>query len=206
MGNPCFQRHDINNGYRGKYVQYKYEKSLLLLVTALLCLLPFWSRSAHADRNVDYGELAVSVLVDGVWIEQGSLPYGRFVSEKSLQLNGTQADEPALIRVLQQGGGKSHLDSVLLGIQSPIEVNGDTATSVRKLAAADQDLINVEVSGMILKFASGNPSSILKIDARVEPEVISTIPFHYPTSNLYKDFDLNSEYYTYPINSSREIS
>ncbi|MEK3911830.1 S-layer homology domain-containing protein [Paenibacillus sp. FSL H7-0331] len=179
------------------------KKSLLLLVTALLCLLPFWSRSAHADRNVDYGELAVSVLVDGVWIEQGSLPYGRFVSEKSLQLNGTQADEPALIRVLQQGGGKSHLDSVLLGIQSPIEVNGDTATSVRKLAAADQDLINVEVSGMILKFASGNPSSILKIDARVEPEVISTIPFHYPTSNLYKDFDLNSEYYTYPINSSR---
>ncbi|WP_207953121.1 S-layer homology domain-containing protein [Paenibacillus agricola] len=179
------------------------KKSLLLLVTALLCILPFWSRSAHADLDVDYGELVVSVLVEGEWIEQGSLPYGRFVSEKSLQLSGTQADEPAVIRVLQQGGGKSHLDSVLLGTQSPIEVNGDTATAVRKLATADQDLINVEASGMILKFANGNPSSILKVDARVEPEVISTIPFHYPTSNLYKDFDLNSEYYTYPINSSR---
>lgn len=184
-------------------VHIRMKKSLLLLFTALLCMLPFWSRSAHADRNVDYGELVVSVLVDGVWIEQGLLPYGRFVSEKSLQLNGTQADEPAVIRVLQQGGGKSHLDSVLLGTEPPNEVNGDTVTSVRKLTSADQDLINVEASGMILKFASGNPSSILKMDARVEPEVISKIPFHYPTSNLYKDFGLDSEYYTYPIHSSR---
>ncbi|WP_147433484.1 hypothetical protein [Paenibacillus ginsengarvi] len=179
------------------------KKSLLLLVTALLCILPFWSRTAQADRHADYGELAVSVLVDGVWIEQGSLPYGRFVSEQSFQLSSIQADESALIRLLQQGGGKSHLDSVLLGTQSPIEVNEDTAASVRKLATADQDLINVEASGMILKFASGNPSHVLKVAARVEPEVISAIPFHYPTSNLYKDFDLGSEYYTYSINSSR---
>ncbi|WP_438348168.1 S-layer homology domain-containing protein [Paenibacillus sp. FA6] len=184
-------------------VNLSMKRSLLLLVTALLCILPIWSKSVHADRHEEYGELVVSISVDGDWIEQGYLTYGRFVSEKSLQLKGTQADKPAVIRIMQQGGGKSHLDSVLLGTQSPIEVNGDTAASVRKLAAADQDLINIEASGVILQFASGNPGSILKIDGRVEPEVISKIPFHYPTSNLYKEFDLNSEYYTYTLNSFR---
>jgi hypothetical protein len=176
---------------------------LLLLVAALLCMLPIGSRPAYADNHSDYGKLVVSVFVDGLWVEQGSLSYGQSISEKSLQLTDVKADEPTVIRLLQQGGGKSHLDSVVLGTQSPIEVNGDTDEYVRKLAATDQDLINVEASGMVLKFADGNSASMLTIAARVEPEVISTIPFHYPTSNLYKDFDLNSEYYSYEIDSSR---
>lgn len=35
----------------------------------------------------------------------------------------------------------------------------------------------------MLKFTGGDSASSLKIAARVEPEVISMIPFLYPTSN-----------------------
>ncbi|MUT65803.1 hypothetical protein [Paenibacillus sp. NEAU-GSW1] len=80
---------------------------------------------------------------------------------------------------MKKGGGKSHLDSVFLGTQSPNDVNGDTDFAVGKLALTDQDLINVEETGMILKFPAGHLTNSLTIAARIEPEAIGKTPFHF---------------------------
>jgi len=181
------------------------SKIAILILLSLLGSFFTWNRPSYASDSPVYaanGELVVSTLENGKWVEQGSLAFDRFISKQTLQLNHFESDKPAAIKIVKKGGGKSHLDSVFLGTQSPNDVNGDADFAVRKLSATDQDLINVEETGMILKFPAGHLTNSLTIAARIEPEYNGKFPFMFPDSNTYKEMDVNSEFYSYQLNSS----
>ena len=50
-----------------------------------------------------------------------------------------------------------------------------------------------------LTFQPKGRTAMLRLTARVEPERISKTPFQFPSSNLFKEIDESSQFYTYTI-------
>lgn len=183
--------------------------SLLVFLSAFQVSIGQSSASSNEETqaaftaNTSNGELMVYVSQSGQWVEHGSLAFDRFVTEKTLLLTHSESDLPVTLKLVKQGGGNAHLDSVFLGDQAPDEVNGDTGFNAVKLAAKDQDLIDIDEAGVVLSFPVGAADPTLKVAARIEGEHISKTPLQFPLSNTHKEISADSEFYTYSLDSKR---
>lgn len=143
------------------------------------------------------GELVVYLLKNNTWQKLQGLSFSRFLQEKQVDLGNLSSEVETKIRLVQKGGGAAHLDSVLLNGLAPVKVNGGEGL-IDKLSKNDNDLINLDKTGIELTFNAGKS---LSITARIENTVISKTPFQFPTENLYRAIDSNAEFYSYKINS-----
>lgn len=154
------------------------------------------------ERMQPNGEYLVYVPDGGAWREAGSLSYDRFIREKEIDFSGfVNAGGAVKLRLVKQGGGAGHIDSVFLGGKLPVKVNGEEGALLHKLSVKDLDVIDVDEGGVEIDFASVGENQTLKVTARIEGLTISQIPFQFPPENTYKTIDDRAEFYTYRINS-----
>jgi len=147
------------------------------------------------------GEFEVQVQEKGGWIKAGSASYDKYTRAQSINLGLQPAGKDEVtIRILKDGGGKAHLDAVLLGGKAPKKVNGAGEDALRKVSSQDNDLLNYS-EGLEITFApaTGNPELLLA--ARIEPERIPEMPVAFPASNAYRPVDDYSDFYSYQFGS-----
>jgi hypothetical protein len=147
------------------------------------------------------GELVVQLWEDGGWREAGKLPFGKSVHVQELDLVDLPSGMETTIRLEKSGGGAAHLDAVFLGGAAPTRVNNGGGLPPAKLAAMDNDLINIDEGGVELVF-KGCKGSTLTVAARIEPVVISKIPFQFPRINTYRTMSENAAFYSYTPGSA----
>lgn len=150
------------------------------------------------------GEMVIYFLEGEQWVEAGSLPFDKYLRERTKDLGGVlPASGPVKIRLAQRGGGAAHLDSVFLGGTPPLKVNGGGGLPLDKLLETDNDIINMEPGGIELEFPAAGQGVSLAVTARIEGLVISKVPFQFPLSNLYGRMDEHADFYRYRLDSSR---
>ncbi len=149
------------------------------------------------------GYLRIIVEKDGKWLEVGRLPCDKYYREKVVDLKEFSTSESLKVRLVKEGGGRAHLDLLVLGDKVPIVVRGlpqeDRKKVLHKLSFQDFDVVDI-TEGLEVTFPKTVEDSKLKIVARIEPPVISKIPFHFPLENLYKEITPDSRFYTYRLN------
>ncbi|MBI5182104.1 MAG: hypothetical protein HZA06_04220 [Nitrospirae bacterium] len=149
------------------------------------------------------GEYVIYVLKDFKWHEAGRLPYDRFFRERKIDIGKyISGDELVRVRLVQKGGGASHIDSVFLGGLSPENVKG-IKNGLKKLSKKDYDVIDASGKTLEFVFPANRKDNTLALTARVEGEKISKIPFQFPAENLYREMNTNSKFYTYRMNSEK---
>ncbi|MFZ5643047.1 MAG: immunoglobulin-like domain-containing protein [Bacillota bacterium] len=150
------------------------------------------------------GEYDVFVLRGDSWVKSGSLSFDRFLREKVIDLGGlTAQSEQVKIRIVQNGGGAAHIDSVFLENNPPSCVNGQQGEDFRKLLKRDYDVINVDNTDIEVEFPGGIKGRRLSVTARIEGFLVNQTPFQFPVGNLYKEISEESLFYTYRLDSQR---
>jgi hypothetical protein len=153
------------------------------------------------------GEYLVFIQVSGRWVEAGSLPFDRFLRERTLDLGAFMPDGEGTLRVrlAQKGGGAAHIDSAFLGGSPPVAAAaaGEGSGALNKLSRTDWDVISVGETGIELDFPAGAGSAVLKVTARIEGLVISRLPFQFPAANRSREINDKAAFYTYRLNSQR---
>ncbi len=94
--------------------------------------------------------------------------------------------------MVKKGGGASHIDAISLNGLSPV----DSSISKKKTSAKDNDVADMKGSASFIFDARAGTNNLV-ITARIEPTKISTTPFLFPKSNLFKKIDSKSEFYSY---------
>lgn len=151
------------------------------------------------------GEVVIYLSAGKGWKKAGSLGYDKYLRERKIDLSKfISGTKPVKLKLIQKGGGSAHLDAVILGTKLPLTVNGSKGLPLKKLTKKDNDLINLEKQGVELTFPATGKQKTMTIAARVESVKISQTPFQFPLRNLYRKMDVNSEFYTYKLNSTRE--
>lgn len=173
---------------------------------ALSCLIilnvvPFVGMTGSATASgvaASNGVVQVYLSADGEeWTEAGQFGFVESLTEETLEVTGLS--NPTYIRLVQVGGGASHIDEVLLDGQGPVAVVGGDALGIAKLAEADLDLFHVTDGQAELVFETGAATAVLKVTARIEPVELGKIPFQFPVDNQGKPFGAESSYYTYTL-------
>jgi hypothetical protein len=149
------------------------------------------------------GEFIIYVLKDSNWQKAGSLSYDKLFAEKELPLDNYIDDSGKVeMRIQEVGGGAAHIDSVLLGGVHPINVR-DIRDGVKKLSRKDFDVIDAFGKTIEMTFKGKDIVPIMRLTARIESAHISKIPFQFPSNNTGKMMDINSQFYSYKLNSER---
>jgi hypothetical protein len=152
------------------------------------------------------GQYSIYVIEGGKWQEVGELLFDEFYREREIDLSGYMTrNEIPRIRLVQQGGGASHIDSAFLGDKPPVEVK-DIEDGLKKLSKTDFDVIDAFHKSIEIAFPSNKNKRILKLTARVENAMISKVPFQFPSANLYKEISPASSFYTYEIGNRKAES
>ncbi|MEW5817260.1 MAG: hypothetical protein AB1798_17925, partial [Spirochaetota bacterium] len=156
----------------------------------------------HSLKNmVPMGDYLIQVLSGGRWIEAGRLAYDRYYREQSLALSGFAPDGPRVtIKLTQQGGGSAHLDSVFYAGLPPAAVSG-VENGVKKLSAADYDVIDAFDKELILTFETSEPGGFLSVTGRIEGEIVSELPIQLPFINGLKKVENFTGFYEYTLGS-----
>jgi methionine-rich copper-binding protein CopC len=144
------------------------------------------------------GEVDVYVNGGEKWIAAGSFYFDEFPREAALVLPAG-AESPVRLQLIRTGGGVAHLDAVLLDGAEPEWCSAEEISLI-KLALRDNDLVNFPAEGLEIGFPAGGYGSVFKITARIEPEVTSPIPFHFPVENTYYPVTEASSFYHYQMN------
>jgi hypothetical protein len=145
------------------------------------------------------GKYIVYVEKEGIWQEVGSISFDMYFRERQINLTDYISDNRNIkVRLVQQGGGAAHIDSVSLGDKSPIEVKA-IENGLKKLSGTDFDVIEAFNKRIEMTFPVNRDNKILKLTARVESAVISKVPFQFPIANLYKEMSPASKFYTYEM-------
>lgn len=190
-------------------------KSVFWLLVSLICMFLGVSAGAAAGAPADdiwnsppmtgaNGQLAVYIENGGQWTEAGSLFFDKYLREGSIDLPDIPppGGQALRIRLLQRGGGPAFLDSVFLGGEPPVKVNGGSDREMYKLSEKDYDVMDVGRE-VLLEFTAGLERRELTVTARIEGEDIIRTPFQFPLENLFKKMYDGSSFYNYRINSSR---
>ncbi len=162
--------------------------------------------SAPGDGVHANGELRVAVLVEGAWQEVGRLPYDRYPTERSLRLEGVDAEGAVRVRIAHSGETAAHVDRARLDGRAPVDVQGageGAGLALEKLAARDHDVVDVRGRTLILTFEAGSAPAVLSLVGRIEPARIPEAPFQFPPENTYRAVDASCAFYTYRWNSRR---
>lgn len=164
------------------------------------------------EKMTPNGAYIVEVFQGSQWLEAGRLYYDKYYRERGLELGRyITPGAPSRIRLSETGGGAAHIDSVLLGGIPPVgaEIIAPTAGEVpkrdillRKVSKKDYDVIDAFGQTIELTFPQGEAAH-LKLTARVEPPVISQMPFQYPVQNLYREMNGQARFYRYKMDSAR---
>ncbi|HTG00113.1 MAG TPA: hypothetical protein VK654_05955, partial [Nitrospirota bacterium] len=154
------------------------------------------------EKMAPNGDYVVFVWKDQEWKRAGSISYDRFFRERTLDLaNFITADEPARVRIAQQGGGAAHIDAALLGGASPATIRGSRdARALEKVSTKDADVIDSFHKVIELAYPAGRKNCTLSLTARVENSTISKTPFQFPADNLFTSMNRGSRFYTYRMN------
>jgi len=160
-----------------------------------------------AGNMIPNGEYEIYVLTEGKWQQAGKIAFDKFFRERELDLSSYLTDSKEVkVKLVQKGGGAAHIDSVLLGGISPVAVEG-IQNGLKKLSNKDFDVADAFGKEILIRFPEGkSKDSALKLTARVESTVISKTPFQFPTDNLYRKMDTNSQFYNYKINAQNTLS
>jgi hypothetical protein len=183
---------------------------VLLTISVFSSLAGARSRAAYLGSNEKIrpnGEYIVYVFQAGEWKEAGSLAFDRFFNNREIELRGyLPADNVARIRLVQRGGSAAHIDAVLLGDMPPKELKGiDDDLALKKLSKRDFDVVDAFNTSAEFVFLNSGNHTILSITARVEAETISKTPFQFPSENLFQKIEQDSCFYTYRLNSGKNI-
>ena len=145
------------------------------------------------------GKYIVYVEKEGTWQEVGSINFDMYFRERQIDLTSSISDKRTIeVRLVQQGGGAAHIDSVSLGDKSPIEVR-TIENGFKKLSEKDFDVIEASNKSIEITFPMSRGNKILKLAARVESDTISKVPFQFPLANLYREMSPASKFYTYEM-------
>jgi len=143
------------------------------------------------------GELSVSLMSGGRWLEAGRLSYGKFLQDKTIDIsNLVPGGEAVRVRISKLSGGASHLDAVFLDGAAPADAAGGDNFVLYKLSARDNDIIDMDAGGLTVTFPAG-AGGVLTVTARIESENISKIPFQFPRENMYREMNERSAFYSY---------
>ncbi len=172
----------------------------VVVASGVLGLAP--TRPAFAEPGEGNGFLAVSLFQQGQWQNLGYLNYDKTLSEQQIDLTALSPSETnIMLRVQHTGKTAAHIDAALLDGVAPQMVYGTdegSALALRKLAKPDFDLIDAKSKTLTLVYAlPKKESAIFSLTARIEPPVISQIPFQFPLANLFQEMTAKSYFYTY---------
>jgi hypothetical protein len=193
---------------KGGYIM-KLGQEVLLTVFFAVLLMPFAAGATYPvhqypnitpiEKMQPNGKYIIYVEKEGTWQEVGSISFDRYFRERQIDLKNYTSDNSNIqVRLVQQGGGAAHMDSVSLGDKSPIEVKA-IENGLKKLSGTDFDVIDVFNKRIEMTFPVSADSKILKLTARVESPTISKVPFQFPIANLYKEMGPASKFYPYGI-------
>jgi hypothetical protein len=177
---------------RGKYM--KEEKGVFLTVFLTMLLIPLFSFASYPvmqypnvtpmEKMHPNGKYVVYVEKGSKWQEAGSIYFDKYFRERDIDLTDyISRDNTIKVRLLQQGGGAAHIDSVSFGEKSPIDVKG-IENGLQKLSKQDFDVVDAFNKSMEITFPTNSDNRILKLTARVENTKISKIPFQFPHSKF----------------------
>ncbi|MBS3951798.1 MAG: hypothetical protein KGZ88_02490 [Methylomicrobium sp.] len=194
----------------------KEEKGVFLTVFLIMLLIPLFSFASYPvmqypnvtpmEKMHPNGKYVVYVEKGSKWQEAGSIYFDKYFREKEIDLTDyISSDNTIKVRLLQQGGGAAHIDSVSFGEKSPIDVKG-IENGLQKLSKQDFDVVDAFNKSMEITFPTNSDNRILKLTARVENTKISKIPFQFPIANLYKEMSLKSKFYTYELGTKKTDS
>jgi hypothetical protein len=170
--------------------------------------------SFHPEvQTVESGTFEISVWSGNEWAEIGSIPVDKYFREWQWDLTGWETGPEIRVRLARIGGGASHIDKVALGGRSPRNIGKRLEA---KLRHGDEDVIDFSELPPVLIFptegAAGavtpgaEPAAtpmVLELRGRIEPEVVTKTPFHYPLDNMYRQITEDSKFYTYELGSAR---
>ncbi len=144
------------------------------------------------------GGFEVQVLVGGFWQRAGELSCDRFIRERTLTLPEAALAAPRLhIRLVQHGGGAAQIDRVALGRLAATAIAGASESDALALAAQrDNDVLDAFGKTIELTFPGRTHESVLRLAARVEPNVNEGMPFAFPPANQF-DPAAPSAFYRY---------
>lgn len=173
--------------------------ALFAIAGLLFVMWPVWSESN--------GGYHIEVFGDGGWQQSGYLDFDQYHRTKTLAISPLHGEKEIRIRLLQEGGGAAHIDSVLLDNHPP--ATAGEGVNIKKISHADYDIIEAYGNKTELIFerspgASGGQSLLpltLELTARVEANYISPVPFQYPLSNTYRRMNENSRFYLYELDT-----
>ncbi|MGD9096974.1 MAG: hypothetical protein PVF97_02745, partial [Desulfobacterales bacterium] len=157
-----------------------------------------------AIQSIDHqaaGEYRLQIRSAGDWQQVATLYFDHRFATRTVDLSKfLRPGAPAVIRLVQKGGGAAHIDAILLGDEAPQKIDGVDQTSVvKKMAVADFDVIDAHDKTYEIVFPARRNHSTLSLTARVEPEAISKVPFQFPSKNLFKPIDAKARFYTYKL-------
>ncbi len=156
------------------------------------------------DKMKPAGTYDIYVQKDNNWQMAGSLGYDRFIRERVLDISSmiAPADNKIKIRIVQNGGGAAHIDSVLLGGKAPLSSSGAPLAKINK---RDNDV--ADASGKTIELEFADSGSLISLMGRIENKIISEEPFKYPAINTYRKIDINSRFYRYkPGSQNKQIN
>ena len=159
------------------------------------------------ERMTPNGEFIVSIFKNGTWVEAKRIPGDRFSRNDVVEITGIDENEKIVrIKITEKGGGAAYLDSVLLNSKAPLSVeNTKNKWVLKKLSKTDLDVIAADGKTFLLCF--DNPKETkprISITGRIEPKVISKIPFEFPVINTYRESKNFVDFYTYRLGSNRK--
>jgi hypothetical protein len=167
---------------------------LLLLLT----LLPtVWAGGAP-------GHYQISVLTDLGWWDAGRLVHTQDLSEQFVGLPRVPLADPIRVRVTHRGDTAAHIDAIRLADQVPLAVEGagePQDLALKKLAVHDYDLIDAKGRTLEFTFSPDPAATYIALVARIEPVIISQIPFRFPLENTGQEMTDSSAFYAYELGS-----
>ena len=170
----------------------------LRMISPLFLVALLAPASANANGAID-----VSVNEEGNgWRVVSTLRFGKAVTSKVVKLGQpTRLGSVFHLKVTHRGSTAAHLDAVTIGDAAAGAVEGasESAELARlKLAAKDDDLIDIANRSVILTFDAAKAQSVT-IAARIEPPRISQVPFSFPVENLGRTMASGARFYRYRV-------
>lgn len=190
---------------------YLTKLTFALIFLLLLCWsVPVWAlgggaiSATVAEDNIGFDVLLMDESTD--WKKMGSLSFDQFLREKRMTLECAKPSTGSIkLKLVQRGGGGSHIDQIVLGGTNAVALNGTKEEGgLNKLSKSDLDLYHVNGGTAEFDFPFNGGTAELILSARIEGAIISKTPFQLPKENLYQQIDGDSKFYTYTLDSCTE--